>query len=111
MMFPKFPYVRSQKLLDAIRALSCQHCGRPPRSEASHSNQSQHGKGRGIRASDVYCAALCPSCHVEVDSGKNLSREQRLSIWTAAWIKTVKSLVRLGAWPQNIKIPDTRKFQ
>jgi hypothetical protein len=111
MTFPKFPYLRSPKLLDAVRALPCQCCGCPPRSEASHSNQSQHGKGKAVKASDIYTAALCRVCHVEVDSGKNLSREQRTAMWTAAWIKTVNTLVQAGTWPQDIQIPDIRRFQ
>jgi hypothetical protein len=109
-MFPKFPYVRSPKLLDAVRALPCQCCGYPPRSEASHSNQSQHGKGKSVKASDIYTAALCKRCHSEIDQGRDMSKSDRITAWTSAWIKTVNALVRAGTWPQDIQIPDIRRF-
>lgn len=108
---PKFTYVRSPALLKACRALPCQHCGRDDGSVcAAHSNQSHHGKGRSIKASDVFTAALCSTCHREVDQGHRLSRNERLDLWTNAWRSTVRALVQQGKWPAEIPIPDIRTF-
>lgn len=65
---PKFDYVRSPALLKACRELACQHCGKEDGTVvAAHSNQGKHGKGRSVKASDVYVAALCFNCHTVLD--------------------------------------------
>jgi len=107
---PKREYIRSKPLLAAVRTIPCQHCGWPIGVEASHSNQSAHGKGRGIKADDNRIAALCRDCHRAVDQGSKLTRDERLAVWMAAHVKTVKVLVRLGLWPANVPIPDIRGF-
>lgn len=108
---PKFTYVRSKKLLQACRALPCQHCGASDGTVcAAHSNQAQHGKGKSIKASDVFVASLCFRCHTALDQGADLTREQRIAMWTDAWRSTVRGLLRLGLWPQDIPVPDTRVF-
>jgi hypothetical protein len=108
--FQKFNYVRSRPLLMAVASLPCQTCGRDGYTQAAHSNQSVHGKGRSIKASDVFTAAMCDQCHAALDQGSHLTREQRVTMWDAAWRKTVKALVSNGDWPINIPIPDIRVF-
>lgn len=107
---PKFVYVRSRKLLDAIKTLPCQCCGAAAPSDPAHSNQSQHGKGKSIKASDVFAAALCRTCHRLIDQGSRLPRDERIAIWNSAWRATVRELLRLGLWPTEIPVPDTRVF-
>lgn len=108
-MIPKFHYVRSKPLLKAVATLPCQICGFHG-TQASHSNQSQHGKGRSIKASDIYIAALCPACHHEIDQGHRLSKAERLTLWTRAHHKTVRELLALGLWPLDVPVPDLRVF-
>lgn len=106
MKYPKFQYVRSKKLLEACRQLSCQHCGAQDGTVvAAHSNSAVHGKGRGIKASDQYVASLCHLCHHQLDAGFLWSREQRIEIWTAAHKKTVALLNAMGLWPQGVPQP------
>lgn len=106
MSFAKFVYVRSKRLLEACRAIPCQHCqAQDGTVVAAHSNQSKHGKGRSIKASDQYVAALCCTCHVELDQGRALTREERTRMWDAAHAKTVDALVMLGLWPSNVPVP------
>ena len=88
----KFPYVRSRAHLMAVSALDCQLCGKGGPSQAAHSNQAIHGKGRSIKASDEYTAALCQSCHAEIDSGHYLTSEERTRIWDLAYQRTCASL-------------------
>jgi hypothetical protein len=110
MSFQKFQYVRSRKLLQAVASLPCQHCNREGYTQAAHSNQSIHGKGRGIKASDVFTAALCDVCHAALDQGSHMTKEQRVTLWSDAHVKTVRELVRRGLWPLNVEIPDIRRL-
>ena len=75
MMFPKTKYLRDKKRLQACRSLPCQHCGAEDGTVvAAHSNEGIHGKGRGIKASDEFVAALCFTCHANLDQG-SMSKE------------------------------------
>ena len=92
MMFPKTKYLRDKKRLEACRALPCQHCGAEDGTiVAAHSNEGAHGKGRGIKASDEFVAALCQKCHYEVDQGK-MSKQEKSQMWYNAYVKTIKLL-------------------
>ena len=78
------------RLLEVVRQSPCQHCGAQDGTVvAAHSNQLRDGKGRGLKAHDYRIAALCFTCHTELDQGKNLSKEQRVQMWEEAHRKTV----------------------
>ena len=105
-MIPKFDYIRSPRLMQAYRKIPCQSCGVDDGTVCgAHSNQAEHGKGRGIKASDVYAASLCHACHMAVDQGRSMSRQERLTVWTYAREKTVRELVRQGLWPMDVPVP------
>ena len=61
--------------LKALRQFGCVECGRRP-VDIAHSNFSEHGKGKGIKADDSYTVALCRGCHSDFDLFVNLNREQ-----------------------------------
>ena len=104
----KTTYVRSKKLLERARLIPCQICGSEDGSVvAAHSNQSKHGKGRGIKASDVYIASLCYDCHKMIDQGSGLTREEKNRSWDMAHLNTVWALVYHDFWPMEIPLPDT----
>ncbi len=105
-MFGKFKYVRSPALLKACRQLPCQHCSRQDGTVvAAHSNQAKHGKGRSIKASDIFVAALCFSCHSEIDQGARLSQDERETVWRDAHARTMFLLVNLALWPAKLPLP------
>ena len=81
--YPKFDYVLDKRLRDMCRAMECMLCGVHGRSTWAHSNQAIRGKGRNIKASDVYVAALCPECHHEIDEGHRWSQEVKVAAWNA----------------------------
>jgi len=88
---------RNRKLLDAARALPCQHCGVSNGTVvAAHSNQLRDGKGRGIKAHDYRIASLCYTCHSELDQGATMSRQERLEMWEEAHRKTIGLLFENG---------------
>jgi len=102
---PKFEYVRSPPLLRACGLLPCQHCGSMTGSVAAHSNWAIHGKGRSIKASDVYVSALCHTCHSELDQGKIWTDAEKKSIWWQSHARTIQALVTRNLWPLGIQVP------
>jgi len=100
----KTQYVRSKRLLEVVASLNCQNCGHYL-SQAAHSNWGG-GKGRGIKASDNYVAALCQACHTEVDTGNRLSKEERQALWLNAHLKTLHYLLLTDQWPHGVPVTD-----
>ena len=72
--------------------------------QAAHTNWG-FGKGRGIKADDNKIAALCLTCHYEIDQGSKLSKVERQEMWEKAHIKTVQTLINKGEWPENVPLP------
>lgn len=106
MSFAKFTYIRSPALLKACREIACTNCGRQDGTVcAAHSNQAVHGKGRSIKASDVFVASLCHACHSALDQGAAMSRVERESLWDACHRQTVRELIRLDLWPVKVMVP------
>jgi len=73
-----------------VRESPCQHCGVNDGTVcAAHSNQLRDGKGRGLKAHDHRIAALCYRCHMELDQGSKMSKEERVNMWETAHRATV----------------------
>lgn len=93
-MRQKFQYFRNKKHLQNVASLPCQHCGLEGQTQAAHSNMAIHGKGRGIKASDVFAAALCFACHHDLDAGHSLTKDQKQKMFFDAlkstWIELQK---------------------
>lgn len=51
----------------------------------AHSNQAKHGKGMGRKADDQYTVPACFACHSEIDQGNQFNKEEKFSIWDAAF--------------------------
>jgi len=108
-MIAKHPYVRSKMLLKLVASLDCQLCGSGDCVQAAHSNWSQWGgKGKSIKASDEYTAALCQSCHYDIDQGAKRSKAERQLAWKVAHYKTVQALTESGQWPVDIPVPEIK---
>ena len=81
---------RNKKLLEAVREAYCMKCGAKDGTiVAAHSNQLRDGKGRGIKAHDYRIAALCYRCHMNLDQGKDWTKEQRVEFWEEAHRETI----------------------
>ena len=88
---------RNKTLLEIVRDMPCQHCEIADGTVvAAHSNQLRDGKGRGIKSHDYRIAALCYACHMELDQGKNLSKQERVEMWEEAHRKTIGLLFDNG---------------
>jgi hypothetical protein len=108
---PKFAYVRSPALMRAYRTLRCARCLVDDGTICgAHSNWAVHGKGKGIKATDIRCASLCSECHLDIDQGSRLSEAERKAEWWNAHIQTVHWLLRQGAWPHGVPVPETSVY-
>lgn len=106
---PKFGHVRDERLREMCRALECQACGAAGPDAGvtwAHSNELRHGKGKGIKASDIYVAAMCHACHCALDQG-GADKAEKDATWHRAWSATVREAVARGLWPAGIPIPST----
>ena len=88
---------RNQKLLEAVRESPCQACGSQNGTVvAAHSNQLRDGKGRGLKAHDYRIAALCFTCHMELDQGNRMSKAELVEMWEDAHRHTIGWLFESG---------------
>lgn len=83
--------MRDAKRLAAVRLLPCVRCGHPD-SQAAHSNWSEHGKGRGIKADDQFTIPLCVKCHQWLDQYHSMSRDESKVWFDHMLIKTNRML-------------------
>ena len=79
--------MRDSKRLAAVRKLPCIRCCNP-NSQAAHSNSAKHGKGRGIKASDLFVIPLCHSCHAAFDRFELGSRAESEAMFEKWLVKT-----------------------
>ncbi|MFP0846066.1 hypothetical protein ACLDYR_07975 [Acinetobacter baumannii] len=85
--------MRSKKRLNEIRALPCVRCGQSP-SQAAHSNSSKHGKGRGIKANDLYTVPLCYVCHAAFDKFELGTRQESETMFER-WLEKTERMLNL----------------
>lgn len=90
--FQKQDYFRSKLWLRAVASLPCVLCGTEG-TQAAHRNE---GKGMGMKVDDCLTAALCPTCHAEIDQGGVLARAERRERLDRAILDTVVQLARQG---------------
>lgn len=77
----------------AVASLACVRCGRVGETQCAHRNQ---GKGMGLKTDDALTAALCTTCHSEIDQGGTMTREERRAAMDEAILRTVRQLALRG---------------
>lgn len=90
---------RDNDRLKKIRLMGCCcGCGRKAPSQAAHSNFSEHGKARGMKADDKYTIPLSHECHAKFDQyNMGMNRQQSLEWFMKKWSETNK----LIKWQQR----------
>ena len=84
---------RSRKWLAAVGSIEqCVLCGAWG-TQVAHRNEL---KGMGQKCDDSLTAALCITCHHEIDNGNKLTRNERRERLDRAIVLTVKELSRRG---------------
>ena len=93
---------RNQKLLETVREFECVLCGAEDGTVvAAHSNQLRDGKGKGIKAHDYRIAALCYRCHMAIDQGHRMNKQEKEAMWEEPHRKTIGFLFERGKlWVQ-----------
>lgn len=84
-----------KRLYAAVASLPCQRCGKHG-VQVAHSNQQRDGKGMGIKSHPWRVAALCPECHVAIDSGATLTKQERRDAFDEAHRATIGELFARG---------------
>ncbi len=88
---------RNQKLLETVREFECALCGAEDGTVvAAHSNQLRDGKGKGIKAHDYRIAALCYRCHMAIDQGHRMNKQEKEAMWEQAHRTTIGFLFERG---------------
>jgi hypothetical protein len=96
-MFLRRLNYRNPKLLEAVREAPCMNCGiKNGTVVAAHSNQLRDGKGRSMKAHDYRIAALCFTCHSELDQGNKMTKDERIAFWEDAHRNTIGWLFDAG---------------
>ena len=91
---------RNKKILKSAKGQPCtvrsDWCnGDPATTVAAHSNQSIHGKSRGMKAHECYIAYACSDCHRWLDESA-ASRAEKVEAFNAAMHRTWLLLLQNG---------------
>lgn len=93
---------RSEALRRAVASLPCAACRIEGYSQAAHSNDWQHGKGRGLKATDAATFPLCADrlgqagCHGRFDRYELCSRADMPALTAAYLAWTHVELIERG---------------
>lgn len=91
---------RNRKLLDLAYQFPCMlqlpGCEGGDSGEPAHSNQAKHGKGGAMKAHDCFHVPACRACHVQLDQGGRLTKEERREAWEAAFWRYLPELWEQG---------------
>lgn len=93
MNFLKQHTFRSDRWLRAVASLPCVICFREGATQAAHRNEL---KGMGLKTDDCLTAALCVTCHADIDQGASMTREERRRRMDTAILMTIRALAQEG---------------
>lgn len=77
----------------AVASLECCVLCRQYGVQVAHRNE---GKGMGLKTPAHMTAALCLECHMRIDSGKDMTRDERRAEMDRAIVLTHDALIRRG---------------
>ena len=89
----KVPRHESEPWRKAVASLPCVICWREGDTQAAHRNER---KGMAIKPDDCFTAALCTSCHADIDQGSSYTRHDRRERMDAAILATIRQLAIAG---------------
>ncbi len=91
---------RDRKLLDLAYQFPCMlqlpGCEGGDSGEPAPSNQAKHGRGGAMKAHDCFHVPACRACHVQLDQGGRLTKEERREAWEAAFWRYLPELWEQG---------------
>ena len=96
---PKQALIQHAAYMDAVRGLPCAGCGKPPRSQFAHSDES---KGLSIKSDCRLGWPGCAECHYTVGSTGKLGKAGRRAFEAEAARRTRAAVRALGLWPATL---------
>lgn len=85
---------RNPKLTKLAKGKPCVSCGADDYTTVwAHSNLLEHGKGRGLKASDACGMLLCFKCHSELDQGNRMTKEEKRQFQIEMMVRTYRYLI------------------
>jgi hypothetical protein len=94
---PKFAYVRSEPYRRYVASQACFACGIEGQSNACHPNSARFGKGKAIKASDIFVFPLCIRHHREHDQCLDMTKAERDAI-EDEYIQRMQTLAADAGW-------------
>lgn len=92
-MTPARGSAEERRWFEAVAEIeSCVLCGQYG-TQVAHRNE---GRGMGQKSAPWMTAALCPTCHHDIDNGKVLSQNERRELSLRAVVRTHDALIRNG---------------
>lgn len=99
---------RNRDLLDCSYSFPCllrfPGCEGGSAGEPAHSNQAKHGKGGAMKAHDCFTVPACRSCHLELDQGKTMTRDEKREAWDHAFWAYLPMLWESGLLSVNKRL-------
>lgn len=87
--------------MDIVRAMSCAHCGRAPRSQFCHTDET---KGMGIKTDCRKGWPGCDSCHYLIGTKRIYPRDERRALEAKLAAQTRTLILAAGLWPKTLPL-------
>lgn len=85
--------------MDLVRAMPCARCGRAPRSQFCHTDET---KGMGIKTDCRKGWPGCNDCHHLIGTQRIYPKEERRALEARYAAQTRAAIVAAGLWPKTL---------
>lgn len=93
---------RDRKLLDTAYHFPCMLnfdcCEGGDAGEPAHANGHKQGKGGAMKAHDCFFVPSCRPCHMYLDQGSGMTKDERREAWEDAYWRFVPLAFASGYW-------------
>lgn len=94
-----------------VAGLECARCARPGPNQCHHIKGVGHLGGAGLKAPDMYCVPLCPSCHHDLHQHAHIDMLKEQWEWAARtqarFIETLAACLDGAGMNNLIRMVDT----
>lgn len=87
--------------MDLVRAMPCAHCGRAPRSQFCHTDET---KGMGIKTDCRKGWPGCDECHFAIGTQRVYPRNERRALEARYAAQTRDAILAAGLWPKTLPL-------
>lgn len=98
---PKENALQHAGYMDLVRAMPCAHCGRAPRSQFCHTDET---KGMGIKTDCRKGWPGCGDCHHAIGTKRIYPKDERRALEARYAAQTRAAIVAAGLWPKSLPL-------